>query len=347
MVSKAEKTDEIRNYNEFAAALKQGERRSLYLLYGNEPYLIEKALKALFKNNISPDGKELDFYEANWDGRNMTPEKLYELFSTPPFVSSKRMVVLHGSEILYGKSNDTSGTWDSYLSVLRKITDMSCLVFVENHIDKRKKSLIKAFSAVGSIIQIDQQKIEDLSKWVGVILSRQKIRVSIDAVHSLVLRNEMNMRVIENELKKIILYCKYNHLSEIGVNDIDTLCIPDIRGSIFQMTDAIGGKNFQKALELLSRLISQREPVTKIRFMLARHIRQLICAKEHGKSDGLAAVLKIPPYIAKKLLEQAKKFELEELTNLYIFCAERDYQVKTGQMEERIALEAFLCSFSA
>ena len=343
----AQATDDIRNYNEFASALKKGETKNLYLIYGNEPYLIEKTLKALSRTYITQGAEELDYYEADWDGRNMTPERLYELFSTPPFISPRRMVVLHHSDILYGKSNDSAGSWDAYFSVLEKLTDMSCLIFVEDRIDKRKKSLIQSFSSIGSIIQIDQQKSEDLCKWVGVLLSREKIRVSLDAVHSLVDRNEMNMRTIENEVKKIILYCKYNALTEVGMKEIDMLCIPDVRGSIFQMTDAIGAKNYQAALEFLDRLIALREPVTKIRFMLARHIRQLICAKELGQASALASALKVPPFIAQKLIRQATGFEQEKLIDLYILCAERDYQVKTGQIEEKIALETFLCSFSA
>ena len=341
-----QKADEIKNYNQFATTLKQGETKNLYLLYGNESYLIEKALKALSRIFISSGAEELDYYEADWGGNYMTPERLFELFSTPPFLSSRRMVVLHNSEILYGKSNDSSGSWESYFSILNKITDMSCLVFVEERIDKRKKSLIQNFLTIGSIIQIDQQKPDDLCKWIGVLLSREKIKISLDGVHSLVDRHEMNMRAIENEVNKIILYCKYNNIFKITMKEIDMLCVPDIRGTIFQMTDAIGEKNYQIALELLERLITLKEPITKIRFMLARHIRQLICAKELKTVSALASALKISPFIAQKLMKQATGFELENLISLYILCADRDYQVKTGQMEERIALESFLCSFS-
>ena len=346
MAQNIEKTNQIRDYNGFAKALKSGDTGRLYLIYGNESYLIKKALKALTKIYISSGGEELDYYEADWDARTMTPDRVYELFSTPSFLSPRRMVVLRGSNLLYGKSPDSSGTWDAYLAVLDRITDMSCLVFIEDRIDKRKKSLVESFLKMGEIIQIDQQKPEDLCKWVGVLLSRQKIQIAIDAVHSLVDRTEMNMFSLENEVNKIILYCKYNTVTEVGMKEIDRICIPDLRGSIFQMTDAIGAQNYQTALQILDRLIALREPVTRIRFMLARHIRQLICAKELGQAPALATALKTPPYIAQKILKQARGFELEKLTDLYLFCAERDYQVKTGQIEERTALETFLCSFS-
>ena len=346
MAQNKESKPGIRTYNQFAAALKNGEEKSIYLFFGNEEYLMEKAVKALTKKYLSAGCEELDCHEMNWDHKTMNPDRLYELFSTPPFMSQKRIIVLYNSEILFGKSNDTSGTWESYFAILNRITQMSCVIFVETKIDKRKKSLIESFLKMGSIVQVDKQRPEDLCRWVSMLLNRQNIRITIDAVNSLIDRMELDMRALENEVEKLILYCQYNHVQELGINEIDLICIPDLRGSIFQMTDAIGERNFHTALQILDRLVALREPVTKIRFMLARHLRQLICAKESGQAAQLASAMKMSPYIAQKLVKQARLFQLEKLIELYVSYSESDYRIRTGQMEERIALDIFLCSFS-
>jgi DNA polymerase III delta subunit len=71
------------------------------------------------------------------------------------------------------------------------------------------------------------------------------------------------------------------------------------------MTDAISRGQTARALELCDLLISQKEPVQLIAFMLARHFRQLICAHDLGRADALIRDLKVMPFVASRLLQQA------------------------------------------
>ena len=89
-------------------------------------------------------------------------------------------------------------------------------------------------------------------------------------------------------------------------------------------------------------LISLKEPIPKIRFMLSRHIRQLICAKEIGQQDQIIKTLKIVPFVARNLINQAKYFQMDELIKLYYACSASDYAVKTGKMDDRLSLETLL-----
>ena len=337
MAATVEKT-----YAQTATLLKKGEVSSFYLIWGDEPYLMEKIVAGIKRLCISSGFEDLDFVKSDWDSKKMNPERLYELAFTPPFFSKKRVVVLCNTGIAFGKISE--GDMDEYGKVLAGLPDSTCLIFLEEKVDKRKRKLLERLATYGSLVHIEKQKEEDLCKWAGVLLQRESIRITIDGVNSLVDRASGDMRTLENEVQKLILYCKYQQLSEISKEEIDRICIPDLRGSVFQMTDAIGVRDVQTALSILERLVVMKEPVTRIRFMLTRHIRQLLCAKETKTASALATALKISPYIGQKLIRQAQRFQMDELMRFYLLCAQSDYQIKTGQIEERLALDLLICT---
>jgi DNA polymerase-3 subunit delta len=194
----------------------------------------------------------------------------------------------------------------------------------------------------GVLVEVNRQTDDSLCRWAAGILQKEDIRITVNAVGSLVDRCDRNMRTLESELKKIILYCRHSSISQISTEIIDLICIPDIRGSVFHMTDAIGLKRPDMALEILDKLISLKEPVTRIRFMMSRHFRHLICAKEIGRAELVSAKLKVMPFVARNLVKQSAKFQMKELLNIYDSCFKSDMDVKTGKMEERLSMEWLL-----
>jgi DNA polymerase-3 subunit delta len=337
------KTLSIKSYPELAAELKSGAAAGLYLLFGDEEYLIDRAVRAIERSLIAPGCEDADAYKGDSTLAGNT-EALAEMLRTPPFLSAKRLVVLKNTGLFGAKSPESPEAAAKYTSIFSSIPDFSCLVFVEEKIDKRKKALLEAAGAAGVLAQIDRQSSDALCKWLAAQLGKRQIRITTEALSSLVDRTECSMRTLDSEVQKILLYCASTKTSEITLDDINEICMPDIRGSIFQMTDAIGARNTGKALTVLDTLISLKEPVPKIRFMLARHFRQLICAKELGRQDLIASSLKVVPFVARNLMTQARFFQMDELTAIYEACAASDFSVKTGRMDDRLSMETLLVS---
>ncbi len=333
----------IKSYPDLAAELKNGTVRGLYVLFGDEEYLIDRAVRAIERNLIAPGCEDADAYKGDFSLAGNT-ESLTEMLRTPPFLSTRRLVVLKNTGLFGAKSPESPEAAAKYVSIFSSIPDFSCLVFVEEKIDKRKKALLEAVSAAGVLVQVEKQSSDALCKWLAAQLGKRQIRITGEALSSLVDRTECSMRTLDSEVQKILLYCASTQTTEITINEINEICMPDIRGSIFQMTDAIGARNTGKALAVLDTLISLKEPVPKIRFMLARHFRQLICAKELGRQDLIASELKVVPFVARNLVTQARAFKMEELTTIYEACAASDFSVKTGRMEDRLSMETLLVS---
>ncbi len=330
------------SYGEFASELMAKKYHSLYLMTGEEEYLIDRAVSALERSCVAKGFEEIDSYVADYSSLALLPDQLYELVATPPFMSEKRFLVLKNTGLFAGKSPENADLTAKYAKILADIPSFCCVVIIEDKIDKRKKTLLEASAKSGCLVQVDKQSADSLVKWIVSTLARKDIKITQDAANSMIDRADSKMRVICSEMDKITLYALNKKCMHITLTEIEAICIPDIRGSIFQMTDAIGQRNADKALRVLDTLISLKEPIPKIRFMLSRHIRQLICAKEIGQQDQIIKTLKIVPFVARNLINQAKYFQMDELIKLYYACSASDYAVKTGKMDDRLSLETLL-----
>lgn len=334
----------IMSYPELAADLKLNVTAPLYILWGEEEYLIERALLSLQTLLIAPGCKDADSYSSDGSAFAGDPDAIREMVLTPPFLSKKRLIIIKNSGLFAARSPDSPEMSRKYIDLFSTMSDFCCLVFVEEKVDKRKKALLEAAGKNGILVQVDRQSTEVLCKWVGKTLAKNKIRITLEAVNSIVDRTEGSMYTLGSEMQKIVLYCRNENIFEITLRDIDDICIPDIRGSIFQMTDAIGTRKIFRALVVLDTLISLKEPVPKIRFMFARHLRQLICAKELVQQDRIMTALKVVPFVARNLATQSRSFQMDELTALYEACASSDFSVKTGKIDDRMSMEILLVS---
>jgi len=334
----------VMSFEELAADVKTGVSASLYLIWGEEEYLIERSLQSMRNALITAGCQDADSYTTDWSSSAGDVEELREMVLTPPFLSRKRMITIKNSGLFAARSPESPESARKYVDLFSSVPDFCCLIFVEEKIDKRKKILLDAVQMNGRLVQMEHQSSDTLCKWVARTLGKDGILITTEAINSLVDRSEASMLTLGNEMKKIILYCRNAVVTEISLKEIDSICIPDIRGSIFQMTDAIGARNIGRALTVLDTLISLKEPVPKIRFMLARHLRQLICAKELVQADRIMTALKVVPFVARNLAAQAKSFQMDELTALYEACATSDFSVKTGKMEDRLSMETLLVS---
>jgi DNA polymerase III subunit delta len=83
----------------------------------------------------------------------------------------------------------------------------------------------------------------------------------------------------------------------------------DLQGNVFKLADAMAEKNLSGAESLLQLLLGRREKPLLIFFMLARHYRLLLqarCLLDEGLPPGqFASTLEVPPFVARKLQDQA------------------------------------------
>src|SRR5215211_1311687 len=111
-------------------------------------------------------------------------------------------------------------------------------------------------------------------------------------------------------------------------DDVAVLCPPDVQSNIFAFVDSLAAGERDRALKLLEDLISTGEPPLRLTFMIRRQFQLVARAralKERGVArKEVASQLKVPPFVARKLEEQGRKLEDQDLE--YALAAVRDLE---------------------
>ena len=156
-----------------------------------------------------------------------------------------------------------------------------------------------------------------------------------------------NMSDIINEIRKLIEYAGSG--GEIKKEDIDSLSIKKSESIIFDLTDNLGKKKIDVALDVLHNLIYAKEPVQRILVMLYNHFKKLYIIKLAVEENrNVAQSLNLKPnqmFLVNKYTAQAKAFNKEELRNLLEELIKIDEYSKSGKIDLNIGLESILCEY--
>ena len=154
------------------------------------------------------------------------------------------------------------------------------------------------------------------------------------------------MENIQMELEKLTCYCLNREV--ITDQDVEAVCATRISSHIFDMIDAIAGRQQKRALELYYDLLALKEPPMRILFLIARQCNMLLQTKEL-KSKGydnrtVASKLGTTPFVAGKYLTQASRFKTSVLRSAVSQCVEMEEAVKTGRMNDVMSVEILILS---
>ena len=222
------------------------------------------------------------------------------------------------------------------------------MVFVEQEIDKRGK-LYKAVKAQGRIVELGRQDARTLTTWVLGMIKKEGKNITQDALNLFLEKSGDDMENIANELEKLLCYVQ--DATAIERADVEAICTVTTENKIFDMIRAVAEKRQKQALELYYDLVSLKEPPMRILFLIARQFNQMYQIKdlrEQGYDSGaIAKKAGLAPFIAKKSLAQASKFEKDTLRQAVEDCVETEAAVKSGRLGDRLGVELLIVKYSS
>ena len=302
----------------------------VYLIYGEERYLTRSAKKLLIRGLVR-EGDNMNFLKLN--GKECNAQKIIDFANTMPFLAEYRVILIEDS-------NWFKGAPEELVEYLKKIPDTSCLIFVEQEVDKRNR-LFKQVKASGYICECKRATDKELMDWMLRYLTKAGRKITRQDMEYLLEKLGDNMERITTELDKLIAYTMDAEV--ITKEDIDEICVGEITGKIFEMIDAIGNRNQQKALQLYYDLIATREAPMKILFLMIRQFNIMLQLKEleraHVSSSEMALKVGIQSFVVNKTLAQCKNFKYATLRGALKYCVTMEEAVKQGNVNEKVAVE--------
>ena len=147
----------------------------------------------------------------------------------------------------------------------------------------------------------------------------------------------------------MILYT--NNERSITTADVALLVAGTPEVTMFQLVDAIGGRNGRQAATLLHTLLDARQEPLMILGMVNRQFRLLLQIKSHlgagGNPAELERALNLRGWMIGNLGKQAAKFTLPQLETIYHQLLQIDLQIKTGLIDGELALDLFIAALTA
>lgn len=319
--------------------IKNGELAHVYLLYGEEAYLRKQYRDNLRKSLVADD----DTMNCSvYAGKDIDINEIIDMAGTMPFFAPRRVIMIENSGWM--KSGN-----DRMAEFLKNIPDTTYIIFEESEIDKRNK-LFKAVTANGYAANCEVQDETTLKKWIMGLLKKENKLITPDALNILLDRTGTDMEGIKKELEKLICYKYYDE--GITAEDVEELCTVRVQNKIFDMVEAVAGKQQKQALDLYYDLLALKEAPMKILALISRQFNMLLQVKEMKmkgyQEQTIATQTGLNAYfLKKKYIPQASKFKLEQLQQALTACVEAEEAVKTGNMTDILSVELIIVSLSA
>lgn len=313
--------------------ISEGKFSNIYLLYGEERYLVNQ-YKGKLIDALTDKDDTLNFMK--FGGNKFSESDFLEFCNEMPFFSDRRVALVESSG-LFAKSSE------ELAKRLSQIPDTTIVVFVEEDVDSRYK-LFKTVDKLGETLHFVTPDDKTLVTWVKGMLRSEKVTTTDTAIFNIIEHCHMDMYRIRNEVDKLIAFA--GDKKQFSDLDVDNLCSMDAESRVFGMIDFIVAKKTEKAIKMYHDLLDNKESVIMINSCITKQFNKLLLVKLaliDGTDDaGISKIARCPSWAVKNYKAQCSNYTAERLKEIVEDCNEMDYKLKTGQLMDEAAVEVMI-----
>ena len=211
---------------------------------------------------------------------------------------------------------------------MSSIPETTYFVFAEKEIDKKTKMY--------------KQDETTLSRRIEGRIRRNGKNITRDAYALFIRKTGDDMENIDKELEKLLCYTLEKDY--IDISDVEAITTEQTENKIFDMIDAVALHQQKKALDLYYDLLALKEAPMRILFLLSSQFQRLMIVKSNKE---IALKAGCPEWAVRKYQSQSRAFSMDQLKQAIRDGVEYETAVKTGHMNDQMAVELFLVQYSA
>jgi len=295
-------------------------------MYGEDTYSVYEKINLWKSEFIKRYGGDINLSEI--DGEKSIARDIIDAITALPFLAEKRLVLVKNF-IADAKNEEQK----KLVEKLDEVPDTTVLVFYETEIPDKRLSFFKHLSKNAKVYEFKKLSGQALNKWILEKTEKEGGKIGIMAITHLAEFIGSDLWKLSNEIKKLVAFANG---AEIQSRDIDAIVIPSSETSIFKFTDQLGSSRKQSAIETLHALVESGEELPYIFAMIIRQFRLLIQVKDllrkGFQKQQIIDRMKIAPFVASNLMNQARNFEADELKQLHRRLLEMDEKIKTSKI---------------
>ncbi|MEM7158393.1 MAG: DNA polymerase III subunit delta [Myxococcota bacterium] len=305
----------------------------VYLLYGSEPAPMA-ARVAEVRGKVLVDGMEA-FNHERFAGRELDSiSPVLEACQQLPMMAERRLVELSDPEAAGKRGGGTKASLDALVAYLKEPNPTTVLLLTSSGIDGRSR-LVTATKKVGIVEKFEALKRDgDAVAFVLEQAEKTETRIDRATAHQLVQLVGTGPSDLVHALERAALHAGADQ--PVRGSDLDAVVGHTREAVIFELTDAFGMGDAPRALAVLARLFHESSvpeigQANQVLSMLIRQIRLVFAAHSALQEGGsIEAVTGVPPFVARKLSDQARRFHPIRLRRAYAGLARFDRDLKGG-----------------
>lgn len=331
----AKKTDNSA-YLQLRKDLKAGTPGQLYVFHGEEKYRMEESLAAL-RRLLVPEGME-EFNYRTFSGKDLDVGELVSAMDNLPMMSDRTLIQVTDFD-LFGCAESKK---EMLAQAFGDLPDYLCLVFVYDILDYKigRGKFQELVKKTGSIVDFVPADRNDLLDWIRRRFRELGKDIDDREGEYLIFLCGGLMTGLKSEIEKIGSYARGDKITQ---QDIDAVADPVLEARVFDMTDAVGRRDFGRGLRLLSELYGLNQDPIMILAILGKHLRQLYTARlalESGK--GAPALMETwnmkTSWQANKLMGCARGCDLGWCRQAVRLAGQADLTMKSSGRERKEVL---------
>jgi DNA polymerase-3 subunit delta len=314
--------------------LKRGALKPLYLFFGDEEFLMLRALARL----------EASLTEKAGEPPTKVVQESQEV-GLPEFLAEARAATLWGPGQLLILRRVDAYPADQLMALTAYLDHPAPRAWVVLLAEGLKAREVEKHPVWGRLLREEaalgfyRLREGELYQWLTQEARHLGKNLTLAAAQRLVDMVGDNLAELNQELEKLALFAGPEATLSPGL--VRQLASHSRTYNIFALGDALGEPSFHRRLAPLGHLLDLGEHPAKILGMLARQVRLLIRVKEGVKADpaALARSLKVPQWKIKSLKQQAGRFSEAALQAHLALLHQVDYRLKTSTGSPRLWLE--------
>ncbi len=328
---------------------------NVVLLYGNDEFAIRRRVEAFLSVFGDPTSAQMN--TARLEARTMSEDDLNNAVNAMPFLAKQRLVILSNPSARYIGAEARK----RFCDFLASVPPTTRLVITEQlelktYKDKSRQEkedekhwLVKWIKKAGLGLERCGLPAQwEMTGWITKQAQEQGGQIEPAAAARLTEMIGPDPQQAAQEIAKLLTYVNWTR--PITVEDVLAVSIVTAEADVFKMVDALAMGNGREAQRLLHRLL-ENEDAFGLWPMVIRQFRLLILAREvieqHGGEAEAAQAMGVHPFVAEKMVAQAKRFSLPTLEKIYHKLLEIDEAAKTGRVPLDVAMEMLVMELAA
>ena len=322
-----------------------------HLLYGDS-FLVSRQLERLTAEAGADSLLEANRHQLTGGQFNL-PE-LLAVCNALPFMDACRLVIVTGllgsleARGGRGRGARSLGEWDKLAGAVPQMPETTLMFLVDGPVAD-SNPLLRSLRPVTQAQHLQAPTGEALARYVKDMAQYKGSGISPAAIRTITDLVGNDLWTLDRELEKLSLYAAGRNIEE---SDIQEMVAQVREASIFNAVDAIIDGRPEVALRLLQRLRQDGAALPYIISMVERQLRLVCLARywtdQRVSPQDLPGKLGVPPFVARKTAEQARRNGWPDLDRRYRRLLEADLDFKTGRVDsEDLALEMLVVDLAA